>query len=177
MNRPRSLLICLSALALAFGAAAQDTKKPTRASSAKPAAKVAAPPPPPVVPNPADGEQLLAAEVTLVGPFHCESNQVLTVSRNAQYAGYIDVEFAQKKYMMKPVRSSTGAVRLEEVSGGMLMVQIPSKSMMMDTKIGRRIVDGCQNDEQRKEVTGNDSLGISSPGQVNTSDTQPQRKP
>jgi hypothetical protein len=176
MTRLRSLLICLSVLALAFGVAAQDTRKSTRASRAKPA-KVEAPPPPPVVPNAADGERLLAAEVTLVGPFHCEMNQLLTVSRNTQYDGYIDVEFAKKKYMMKPVRSTTGAVRLEEVSGGMLMVQIPSKSMMMDTKIGQRVVDGCQNDEQRKEVTGNDSLGISAPGQVNTSDTQPQRKP
>ena len=175
MTRPLSMLICVSMLALAFGAAAQDAKKSSRASRAKPA-KVE-PPPPPVVLIAADGEQLLAAEVTLIGPFSCEFNQVLVVSRNLQYDGYIDVEFAKKKYVMKPVRSTTGAVRLEEVSGAMLMVQIPSKSMLMDTKLGQRVVDGCQNDEQRKEVTGHDSLGISAPGQVNTSDTQPQRKP
>ena len=79
---------------------------------------------------------------------------------------------------MKPVRSSTGALRLEEVAGGpMLMVQIPSKSMLMDTVRGRRIVDACIHEEQAKEVSAPNSLGMNLPGQVSTADTTATPKP
>ena len=44
---------------------------------------------------------------------------------------------------MKPVLSSTGAIRLEDVHGETLMVQIASKSMLLNVKTARRIVDEC----------------------------------
>ena len=46
-------------------------------------------------------------------------------------------------------RSSTGAVRLEDVKGNTLLIQILTKSMVMDRKAGRRLVDGCVHDVQR----------------------------
>ena len=51
---------------------------------------------------------------------------------------------------MKPVLSSTGAIRLEDVKGGALMVQIASKSMLLNTKTAQRIVDDCVNPKQRE---------------------------
>jgi hypothetical protein len=51
---------------------------------------------------------------------------------------------------MKPVLSSTGALRLEDVKGRMLMIQIANKSMVMDTQIGQRLVDGCMHEKQRE---------------------------
>ena len=82
------------------------------------------------------------------------------------------VTFSSKAYTMKPVRSSTGAVRLEEVGNGpMLMVQIPTKSMLMDTARGRRIVDACVHEVQAKEALADNSsnaLGMNLAGQVNT---------
>ena len=50
---------------------------------------------------------------------------------------------------MKPVLSSTGALRLEDVKGRMLMLQIANKSMLLDTQVGQRIVDGCVHEKQR----------------------------
>jgi hypothetical protein len=75
------------------------------------------------------------------------------------------------------VRSTTGALRLEEVGAGpMLLVQIPAKSMLMDTVRGRRIVDACVHEEQAKEVPADsNSLGMNLPGQVSASDTAPKR--
>ena len=69
------------------------------------------------------------------------------------------------------MRSSTGALRLEEVGNGpMLMVQIPAKSMLMDTVRGRRIVDACVHETQAKEVaTESNALGMNMAGQVDTS--------
>ena len=45
--------------------------------------------------------------------------------------------------------SSTGALRLEDVKGRMLMLQIANKSMLMDTQLGQRVVDGCVHEKQR----------------------------
>jgi hypothetical protein len=116
----------------------------------------------------ADEEQLLATSLALVGPYDCEFKQTLSVSKH-QVEGYVVVTFSSKAYTMKPVRSSTGAVRLEEVGGPMLMVQIPTKSMLMDTSRGRRIVDACVHETQAKEVaTDSNALGMNLPGQVNT---------
>jgi hypothetical protein len=166
-------LVCAS-LALVNPATAQDlaVAKKATAPSAKPAAK-----PNPVVAgamqplSEADPEQLLAASQTLIGPYDCEFKQSLSITRH-QIDGYVVVTFSSKAYTMKPVRSSTGAVRLEEVSGGpMLMVQIPTKSMLMDTARGRRIVDACVHEVQAKEVSAPDSLGMKLDGQVSTADT------
>jgi hypothetical protein len=118
----------------------------------------------------ADAEQLLAASQTHYGPYDCEFKQKLSITRH-QVDGYVVVTFSSKAYTMKPVRSSTGAVRLEEVGNGpMLMVQIPTKSMLMDTVRGRRIVDACVHEEQAKEAAPDaNSLGMNLPGQVDTS--------
>jgi hypothetical protein len=49
---------------------------------------------------------------------------------------------------MKPVASATGAVRLEDTKGSTLLVQIPYKSMLLNTRTGQRIVDSCKSEEQ-----------------------------
>lgn len=137
------------------------------------AAKAAAPAPTAMLPKlvTADSEQLLAASQTYMGAYDCEFKQALSVTKH-QVDGYVVVTFSSKAYTMKPVRSSTGAVRLEEVAGGpMLVVQIPSKSMLMDTVRGRRIVDSCVHEEQAKEVATPNSLGMNLQGQVNTADS------
>jgi hypothetical protein len=48
------------------------------------------------------------------------------------------------------VLSSTGAVRLEDVRGEALMVQIAAKSMLLNVKTGQRIVDACVSPKQRE---------------------------
>jgi hypothetical protein len=50
---------------------------------------------------------------------------------------------------MKPLLTSTGTIRLEDVKGQTLLLQILTKSMLMDTKVGRRLVDGCVHASQR----------------------------
>ena len=173
-----TLLLSSTALALAVPAVAQDKPAP-KPSSAKPAAAPAKPATatarPAAVPtlNVADPEQLLAASQAYYGPYECEFKQMLSVSKH-QVEGYVVVTFSAKAYTMKPVRSSTGALRLEEVNNGpMLMVQIPAKSMLMDTVRGRRIVDACVHETQAKEVaTESNALGMNMAGQVDTSCTK-----
>jgi hypothetical protein len=163
-------LICAS-FALAVAAVAQDKSTAGQARPAKTPVQGAQS----VLPalTAANPEQLLAASQTYYGAYDCEFKQTLNISKH-QVDGYVIVTFSSKAYTMKPVRSSTGAVRLEEVGNGpMLMVQIPTKSMLMDTVRGRRIVDACVHEEQVKEARadtgGGNALGMNLPGQVDTS--------
>lgn len=174
MKLVHSLALICASIALAGVAVAQDKSATSKARPAKAPTPVQSAQT--VLPTltMADQEQLLAAAQTYYGPYDCEFKQTLSITKH-QVDGYVVVTFSSKAYTMKPVRSSTGAVRLEEVGNGpMLMVQIPTKSMLMDTVRGRRIVDACVHELQAKEATTDtNSLGMNMPGQVNTADASP----
>ena len=72
-----------------------------------------------------------------------------TVAANPSHPGYVDVRHGKMLYLMRPVLSSTGAVRLEDMKARTLVVQIAAQSMLMDVKAGRRLVDECISPRQR----------------------------
>ena len=128
-------------------AAKKAAKKPAKkAAVKKPAAAAAA-----AVPlSAADEDQKTAAEAAHLGDYACEFDQTVKVSNNNLSPSYIDVVYKGQTWIMKPTLSSTGALRLEDVKERMLMLQIANKSMLMDTKSGQRVVDGCQHEKQRE---------------------------
>jgi hypothetical protein len=142
----KSTLAIAAALCLGATVAAAQT------APAKPAAKKAtvkkAAPAPVALPD-ADADQLAAAERTYLGEYQCEFSQSIDVSMNPKANGYVDVRHQKQVWTMKPVLSSTGALRLEDVKGQTLLLQIANKSMLMDQKAGRRVVDGCVHEKQR----------------------------
>jgi hypothetical protein len=159
LNRTLPTALAALALALALPAAAQTAAKPPATKVApKPAAKKAAPKAPVEQPPPAaSDEQKAAATLAHLGDYACEFDQTVTVAGSAKHEGYLDVKLKAQTWVMKPVVSSTGALRLEDVKGRMLMIQIANKSMVMDTQIGQRLVDGCMHEKQREFVKTMDS--------------------
>jgi hypothetical protein len=133
-------LLCLG-IAFAGGAGA------TGAKPVKPPAKAARKPPPP--PPDATPEQIEAARLVFYGRYACELGQAIDIASSARYQGYVDVRHGKAAYLMKPVLSPTGAVRLEDLKGETLVLQIASKSMLMNVKTGRRLVDECVSPQQR----------------------------
>jgi hypothetical protein len=156
-----------AAIALAFTLPAlAQTATPAKPAATKPAAKPAVKPaakaPAKAVPAEAplaaaSDDQKSAAKMAHLGDYACEFNQVVQVTPNAKAEGYLDMKHKNQTWVMKPVLSSTGAVRLEDVRGRMLMIQIATKSMVMDTQIGQRLVDGCQHEKQRAFEAANKS--------------------
>jgi hypothetical protein len=119
-------------------------------SSKRPPKKAVEPQPEPEVEiSAADEQQLAAAKEVLLGESGCEFDQKIQVNANAQHPGYVDMSFNKKKYTLKPVLSPTGAVRLEDVRSEALMIQIASKTMVMNQKTGQRLVDNCVHPDQR----------------------------
>ena len=128
-------------------AATKPAAKATKPAAKAPAKKAAAPVEEPLAK--AEGEQLAAAAMTYFGDYACEFDQSVSIGVTPKNDGYVDVHFKAQTWTMKPVLSSTGALRLEDVKGRMLMLQIANKSMLMDTKVGQRVVDGCVHASQR----------------------------
>lgn len=163
----RSLIVAGAVFA---GAAwAQTTPQPS--AGVKPAAKPAAKPAPkpvakaPALPQklpPATNVQLAAAAMAHLGPYACEFDEAVSVGVTPNYEGYLDVQHRKSVWTMRAVLSSTGALRLEDVRGRMLMLQIANKSMLMDVHAGQRVVDGCVHEKQRDAAArpATSSLGL-----------------
>jgi len=99
---------------------------------------------------PADDAQKAAAELVHYGHYVCDEKFEVFVERNPVAHAYVDVRYKRDVWVMKPVASATGAIRLEDPRGRVLLVQIPFKSMLLNTQTGQRIVDSCQHDIQRE---------------------------
>lgn len=91
----------------------------------------------------ADDAQKAAAEQVYYGRYLCDQKWEIHVERHALSPGYVDVRYQKDVWVMKPVASTTGAVRLEDMKQQTLLVQIPSKSMLLNTRTGQRVVDSC----------------------------------
>ena len=143
--------------------AAKAAPKAAPKAATKAATKAAPQKPPPVTSAatlpPAPGEQMAAASMTHFGQYDCEFSQTIHIGLNPKHDGYIDVRFGKQAWTMKPVLSSTGALRLEDVRGRMLMLQIANKSMLMDTQAGRRVVDDCVHEKQQESNRANKASG------------------
>jgi len=153
---PLALLLALLVSTPALAQTRTDPAKPAKAPAAKPAPRAAAKPkpaPPVVVVLPeASQEQKAAAERTYFGDYACEFNQAIRIDRHPKTEGYVNVAWNKQLFTMKPVLSSTGALRLEDVSGRTLMIQIANKSMLLDVKVGQRLVDDCISPAQRAAI-------------------------
>ncbi len=121
------------------------------AKATKPAAKSVKTAPAFTVPD-AQPDQVKAAELVYYGLYDCEFKQTVSITQNAKHSAYVDVKHGKNDWLMKPVLSSTGAVRLEDVKGETLMVQIAAKSMLLNVKTAQRIVDDCISPKQRELI-------------------------
>lgn len=161
-----ALILCAALPALAQTPPAKPKAVATKpkAATAKPApAKKAPPPPPEPVLVEADEAQLAAAERAYLGDYACEFKETVHIEKHAKMAGYIDIRWKKDRFTMKPVLSSTGALRLEDVTGRTLMIQIANKSMLLDTKIGQRLLDDCVHPEQVKLMEAARAAKIADP--------------
>ena len=147
-------------------------KAPAKAQVAKPAAvKQLAAKPKPAAPKyyyvratPLVAAPLAAAAVSTtvpqvqatapeVGEVHtgrmvCELGNSVTVTPDPQQAARFIVQMKKFTYHMTPVETTTGAVRLEDVQAGAMWLQLPNKSMLMNSKLGQRMADECQSEHQ-----------------------------
>jgi len=96
--------------------------------------------------------QLEIASRVLTGSAECEYDQRVEVSPVAEKPGLFKVRFKEVSYYMSPEETTTGAVRLFDKRSSVVWLQIPVKSMLLNTGTGKRLVDRCTHAEQRAAV-------------------------
>ena len=93
-------------------------------------------------------QDLVIAQQIHQGLMPCEMGASVRVQADAAAPGYFHVQGKGFRYRMYPVRTSTGALRLEDKKAGAVWLQLANKSMLMDQKKGRRVADDCAHPEQ-----------------------------
>jgi hypothetical protein len=104
-------------------------------------------------PGALNGTDSISQELAIALQIHqglmpCEMGASVRVQADAAAPGYFHVQGKGFRYRMYPVRTSTGALRLEDKKAGAVWLQLANKSMLMDQKKGRRVADDCANPDQ-----------------------------
>ena len=100
------------------------------------------------VEQPVAPQELSIAERVHVGHLPCELGASVRLTADANLPGYFNLQGKGYKYRMRPVTTSTGAIRLEDEKAGAVWLQLANKSMLMDQKNGRRLADECAHPDQ-----------------------------
>ena len=127
-------------------------KKNTKVVKATKATPVAAAVPAAPEPETIDPDRLAVAPLVLVGEARCEHGKTVGVKPHPSLAGRFLLTHGRDEYTLTPQPTSTGVVRLENAHAGIVWLQVPIKSMLMDAKKGQRMADSCLHAEQVTEV-------------------------
>jgi len=152
MNIPFLLSFLAASSGVAFGAWAQPAKtvKPLsstsrteiRSTATQMAAGIAA------AEAALEPAELAIAERVHTGVMPCELGASVTLSSDPQSPGYFNMHSRNFRFRMIPVSTATGAIRLEDRHAGVVWLQLPNKSMLMNQKAGQRMADGCMSPAQ-----------------------------
>ena len=154
--RPALISLLAAALVVSFA-------QPLQAQSAQPAAKASKPAKPakssrsrpapePTEPATLDPELLAVAPLVMVGDSDCEFGRRISVKAHPTLEGRFLLEGKGLKHVLTPTPTTTGVIRLEERRSGMVWLQVPIKSMLLDGKKGQRVADNCLHPTQAAEV-------------------------
>ena len=91
---------------------------------------------------PAAGRPAWATQL-VTGDFNCELGNKVELRMDGRATDGATLVWKGNSYMMNPVGTTTGAVRLENKSEGLVWIQIPAKSMLLNSKIGQQLANGC----------------------------------
>ena len=146
MFRTLTAAAVLATLSLSATVASATTTAPAKKAVAKKSAKAE---PAPATNDNLNPAQLSIADRVLTGTAECEFKEKVDVEKIAGHTGNFKVTYNHKSYTMVPEETTTGAIRLVDLSGAVVWIQIPMKSMLMNQKEHHRMVDNCQHEAQR----------------------------
>ena len=101
----------------------------------------------PAIPE-ASADDLAIAQKIHQGLLPCNMGTSIQVEADTAQPGYFHVHGKGFRYRMFPVRTNTGALRLEDKKAGAVWLQLASKSMLLDEINGRRVADECAHPDQ-----------------------------
>lgn len=89
---------------------------------------------------------------TSVAEYSCELNNKVTIYTNDKDAGHIALRWKNRLHRLDRVGTTTGAIRFENPKFGLIWIGIPSKGILLDSKLNRQLANECKNAEQAKPI-------------------------
>ena len=74
----------------------------------------------------------------------CEMGKRVGVQGNPQTDSAIDLRWQGQIYRLLRVATSTGANRFEDRGSGLVWISIPSKAMLLNSKLGEPVANECK---------------------------------
>jgi len=92
--------------------------------------------------------ELEIAQRVHVGNLPCELGGAVALQADPGAPGFFNLRAKGVTYRVSPEETTTGAIRLEDKSAGVVWLQLANKSMLMNQKLGKRIHDECMSPSQ-----------------------------
>jgi len=89
---------------------------------------------------------------TVVTDYACELDNKITIYTNDNDSGHIALRWKNRVHRLERVGTTTGALRFENPKFGLIWIGIPSKGMLLDSKLNRQLANECKNAEQAKPL-------------------------
>lgn len=130
---------------LAADAAKKPAKKPGK--KAKAAAATAAVAAAAVAANPLEVDE---PDVTdnKTTDYDCELGNKITIYTNDNDAAHIALRWKNRLHRLARIGTTTGALRFENPHYGLIWIGIPSKGILLDSKLNRQLANECKNATQ-----------------------------
>ena len=89
---------------------------------------------------------------TLVTEYTCELNNKVTIYSNEKDDAHIALRWKKRLHRLERVGTTTGAMRFENTNFRLIWIGIPSKGILLDSRLNRQLANECKNAEQSKPV-------------------------
>lgn len=87
---------------------------------------------------------------TTITEYSCELGNKVTIYHNDKDDTHIAVRWKKRIHRLDRIGTTTGARRFENPKFGLIWIGIPSKGMLLDSKLNRQLANECKNAEQAK---------------------------
>ena len=78
------------------------------------------------------------------GVYRCELGQSVEIQRNARNAKLIELNWLGTRHTLQRYDSTSGLPRYEDRQNGLLWIDLPWKSVLMDSNNGRPLANECK---------------------------------
>lgn len=146
------LALGIAMAATTLCAAPAVAAEPTKAVKAKPKAKAKAKKADDAAIQPAVHEDEPDVTDNKVTEFNCELGNKITVYANETDDQHIALRWKKRLHRLTRVGTTTGAQRFENTNFGLVWIGIPSKGMLLDSRLNRQLANECKNAEQELAV-------------------------